>query len=327
MSANLSPEYIDAEKRFRAAKTPAEKLGCLKEMLSKIPKHKGTEKMQAGIKRKISKFNEQVESQGRKKGHSYKVNPEGAGQIVLVGPPNVGKSALLDKLTNAEPEVAEYPFTTRIPIPGMMPYLDISVQMVDLPPVSVDHTEPWLPDILKASDGVLLMCDISGSDPLEQIENTISIMKDYGIYFIPLDRDFDPEVRGTELKTIIVANKFDRPNAAEMLDLVQEMLQTDLLIYPISTETGQGIEEMKKTIFELLDIIRVYSKQPGKDPDMKQPFTVPRDSTLMDFAEVVHKDFVENLKYARVWGSGKFDGQVVKQDHVLQDKDIVELHI
>jgi len=328
MPANLTPDYVEAEKRYRAASTPEEKLACLEEMLAKIPKHKGTEKMQAGIRKKISQYKQQSEAQSKKrKGHSYKVPKEGSGQLVLIGCPNVGKSAILDNLTNAEPEVAEYPFTTRTPIPGMMPYLDISIQLVDLPPVSTEHVEPWIADIVKGSDGVLLVCDLAASDPVAQLETGVSILKNYGIHLIPPTADPSKEIRGVEKWALIVANKIDLPDANEMLGLVREMYPTDLPIVPVSATSGVQLEDLAKSVFDLLRIIRVYSKQPGKHPDMEQPFTIPRDGTLMDFAEAVHKDFTENLKYGRVWGSGKFDGQVVKQDHVLEDGDIVELHI
>jgi len=328
MPANLTPEYIEAERRYRAAKSPDEKLACLEEMLAKIPKHKGTEKMQAGLRKRISQYKEQSEAQSRKrKGHSYKIPPEGAGQLVLIGCPNVGKSAILNAMTHAEPEVADYPFTTRTPIPGMMPYLDISIQLVDLPPVSTDHVEPWISDIAKASDGVLLVCDLGDPDPVSQLETGETILNGYGIHLIPPASDPSKEIVGVEKRALIIANKIDLPDAKEMLDLVREMYATELPILPVSAISPAQLETLKKPIFDLLKIIRVYSKQPGKHPDMEQPFTVPRNATLMVFAETVHKDFVENLKYGRVWGSGKFDGQVVKQDHVLEDGDIVELHI
>ncbi|HNT33520.1 MAG TPA: 50S ribosome-binding GTPase [bacterium] len=328
MPANLSPEYIEAERRYRAAKSHEERLSCLEEMLSKIPKHKGTEKMQAGIRRKISQLKQQAEAQNRKrKGHSYKVNAEGAGQIVLVGAPNTGKSALLAAVTNAEPEVADYPFTTRAPMPGMMPYLDIRIQLVDLPAISSEHLEGWVADVIKAADGVLIFCDLASDDPVVQIDESVALLRDFGIELLPPTQEPVPELRGNQKKAIIAANKIDLPDTREMFDLVSEMQTSLLPILAVSCVSGQGLETLKHQVFELLKIMRVYSKQPGKPPDMNEPFTIHRGANLMEFAGVVHKDFVEQLKYGRVWGSGKFEGQIIKHDHILQDGDIVELHL
>lgn len=328
MPANLSPEYVEAERRYRAAKSSEERLSCLEEMLSKIPKHKGTEKMQAGIRRKISQLKQQSEAQSRKrKGHSYKVNSEGAGQLVLVGAPNTGKSALLAKVTNAEPEIAEYPFTTRVPTPGMMPYLDIRIQLVDLPAISSEHLEGWVADVIKAADGILVLCDLAAEDPVAQIDETIALLKDFGIQLLVPPEEPQPELRGNQKKALILANKIDLPDSQEMFELLSEMKTSALPMLALSCVSGEGLEEMKTHVFDLLKIMRVYSKQPGKPPDMNEPFTIQRGSNLMEFAASVHKDFSEQLKYGRVWGSGKFEGQIIKHDHILQDGDIVELHL
>src|SRR5208282_3602888 len=134
MPANLPPQYHKAEYEFRDASTPGERLEKLREMYRLLPKHKGT---------------------GKKVGVSYRVPHEGAGQIALVGSPNAGKSALLASLTHAHPEVAAYPFTTRTPQPGIMMWQDVPVQLVDLPPISLEFLEPWVPSIIRSTDAAL----------------------------------------------------------------------------------------------------------------------------------------------------------------------------
>ena len=101
-------------------------------------------------------------------------------------------------------------------------------------------------------------------------------------------------------------------------------------LYPVikfSSHDQTGTAELKKAVFANAHVIRIYSKEPGKKPDMKTPFCVPAGSNVLELAEIIHKDFVQQLKYACVWGSGKFDGQRVQKDYVLHDKDIVEYHI
>ena len=253
MPANLTPEYMEAEKRYRASKTPEEKLACLEEMLSKIPKHKGTEKMQANIKRKISQFKQQAESQKRRqKGFSYKIPKEGSGQIALVGAPNVGKSALLAHLTHAEPEVAPYPFTTHTPIPGMMPYLNVSIQLMDLPPLSHEHTEPWTADMIKAADGVLMVCDLASSDPIEQMEEPVEVLRAFGIGLLAPGEPIEPEKRGIRKKALIVANKIDVQGSREMWEIVREMKELPLPLLSVSATTGEGLQNLKQNVYELL---------------------------------------------------------------------------
>ncbi|MBI4832824.1 MAG: 50S ribosome-binding GTPase, partial [Candidatus Lindowbacteria bacterium] len=158
MPANLTPDYIEAEKAYKEAKAPAEKMECLERMLSTIPKHKGTEKMQADIKRRIAQLKDKMEHERSQKrgGPSLVVKREGAGKVVLIGPPNTGKSQIICSLTNAKPEVAPYPFTTRVPVPAMMPFKDVFIQLVELPALSEDHFEPATCDNIRNADLVLI---------------------------------------------------------------------------------------------------------------------------------------------------------------------------
>ncbi len=326
MPANLTPDYLAADRAFKEAKTDEERIAALEEMLRTIPKHKGTDKMQADIKRRISKVRQAAEKQSAKKGgFSHRVLPEGAGQIALAGGPNTGKSRLLKALTNAEPQVAPYPFTTVLPMPGMMDFEDIQIQLVDLPPFSPDHTESWLPEMFRAANAVMMVLDLSG-DPLQDYDFIIERLDKVKICLV---RDPDPEApfNISQKRTMIVCNKLDADGAAENFEALRELIGERFPMIAVSVEQGTHLDLLRRAAFDLLQIIRIRPKEPGKPASKDQPFTVPRGSNLMDFAKVVHKDF-ENLKYARVWGlSSRFDGQTVTRDHILADGDIVELHL
>ncbi|MCD6384329.1 50S ribosome-binding GTPase [Candidatus Sumerlaeota bacterium] len=329
MPANLTPEYLEAERAFREAKTDEEKLRCLERMLATIPKHKGTEKMQADIKRKISKFKERIElaKKRTKKGRSFKVPPEGAGQIAFIGPPNAGKSTLLRRLTNATVEVAEYPFTTTHPAPGMMAYENIQIQLIDLPPVCEEHTDPWVIEIARAADSVALILDIAADDVLERVDYILDRFDRAKLALVGKDTR-EPPWPYVARPTFIVANKIDLPQARIHLELLREHLHEKYEIFPISAlDDRANLDELKNALYRVLNIIRVYSKEPGKPPDLGQPFTIPAGSTVLDLAREIHKDFVRNLKFARIWGSSRFDGQTVQRDYVLQDGDVVEIHL
>ena len=175
MPANLTPQYLDADKRFRQAKNAAEKISALEDMLALIPKHKGTEKMQADLKRRLSKAREEAQKKGKAgaRGNTYHVPREGAGQVVLVGPPNSGKSTLLAMLTNAIPEVGDYPFTTRKPLPGMMDFENVKIQLVDLPPIAPEWTEGWVYALIRNAELVLVLVDLASDDVRGLLERAL----------------------------------------------------------------------------------------------------------------------------------------------------------
>jgi ribosome-interacting GTPase 1 len=325
MPANLTPEYLEAEKRFKSAKTTEEKIAALEEMQATIPRHKGTEKMQAELKRRLSKLRtEQARRPVSRAGVLHRVEKEGAGQVALVGPPNSGKSLLVQRLTHAQPEVADYPFTTRVPLPGMMAFEDVQVQLVDLPPVHPEFRESWLFPIIREADRALLMVDLSDPDLLEDLEVTLAQLAQAKLR---LGEGESPEAPGWLLKkALLVGNKIDRDEASGNLDVLKELYGAQLPIIPISAETGQGLEDLRRSVFDLLEIIRVYTKAPGKKLERTAPYVLKRGSRLIDLAAHVHHDFLSQLKYARVWGHGKFEGQMVNRDYVLEDLDVVELH-
>ena len=330
MPANLPPQYHKAEDEFRGASTPGERLEKLREMYRLLPKHKGTEKLQSDLKQKISRLKDELEvakGSGKKVGVSYRVPHEGAGQVSLVGSPNAGKSALLASLTHAHPEVAAYPFTTRTPQPGIMMWQDVPVQLVDLPPISLEFLEPWVPSIIRSTDAALLVADMGSDDVAEAIEAVLERLAATHTELVgtlPFDVD-DEAIR--HVKTLMVANKMDADGASERLEVIRDWLGPRFPILPISVQERQGLETLREAAYHLLGVLRVYTKVPGKPVDRSRPFTLPIGSSVLDLARDVHREFEDTLKFARIWGQGVFDGQTVKRDHELHDSDVVELHV
>src|SRR5512139_726122 len=280
MPANLTPEYKRAEERYRAAKSPEERLEALEEMLRVVPKHKGTDGLQADLKARIAKLRKQPPSKAGKATHSFLVPREGAGQVALVGPANTGKSSLVAALTHAKPEVAPYPFTTREPIPGMMQYEDIAFQLVDLPPLSDEHVEPWVFDIARRAD--LLWVVVAVENAVDGLELTRRILASKAI---------DLEAK----RVLVVATGLDREGAEEDLAIVDELLEHQWTLVGVSVVSGRGLQELGRRTFEALDLVRVYTKQPGKPADRDAPFTVPRGATVGDLAARVHKDLAASM--------------------------------
>jgi uncharacterized protein len=330
MAVNLPPQYHDAEAEYKKARTPEEKLAALKKMWVILPKHKASEKVQAILKTKISEVTDELETAkaGPKKSTtSYKIPHQGAGTIVFLGGPNAGKSSLLRKLTKATPEVAPYPFTTREPVPGMMDWEDVRVQLIDLPPITADFYEPHITDFARASHAAALVVDLGDDDGPFAAETVLERLAERKIHLVgsPPASEDDPTV--FHIRTLLVANKVDADGAAERLDILKEMIGERMPILPVSAECGDGLDELRTRLFQMLDVIRIYAKPPGKPADMTAPFTIHAGGTVLDFAERVHSDLSESLKSAKVWGSAQFDGQTVKRDHVLRDRDVVELHL
>jgi hypothetical protein len=330
MAVNLPPQYHDAEARYKKGRTPEERLAALKEMWVILPKHKASEKVQAELKTKISELTDEIEQakSGPKKAApgTHKVPKQGAGQVVFLGPPNAGKSLLLSKLTKATPAVAPYPFTTREPIPGMMDYEDVRVQLVDLPPVTADVYEHFITDITRGADAAALFLDLADDDGPAATEATLGRLTAARRELVPPAAATGDDPTTYQLKTLLVMNKADDETAELRQQFADEAFGSRFPKVVVSAETGTGLGELRRALFALLGVMRIYTKQPGKPADMTSPFTCPTGSTVGEFAGRVHKDFEESLKSARVWGSGAFDGQTVGRDHVLADRDVVELH-
>jgi len=328
MPANLTPQYLEVEKRFREAKGAEEKLAALEEMLAVIPKHKGTEHLRGDLKRRLAKLKDDAEQARRRKGgFSIAVDSEGAGQVVLVGPPNSGKSALVAILSKAPTEVGEYPFTTRKPITGMMPYVNIQIQLVDLPAVSDTYMEPWVPSLVRPADLCLLVGNLASGAMLEELEQVLVILERSKVKLVSLGDAEAPAIGWARKRAILVANKMDAPGADDTLEILRSVYESRFPIVSVSAQTAQGLEALRRMIYDNLGIVRVYCKPPGEEPSMKSPVVLPRGSTVLEMAESIHKDFAHQLKFARIWGSEKFDGQRVQRDYVVQEGDIIEIHI
>ncbi len=330
MPANLPPQYFEAEKRYRFAKTDEEKIRHIREMLSIMPKHKGTEKLQAELKTKISKLKKLIGQKKKarvKRAQLYHVDREGVAQVVLLGPPNAGKSQLLAGLTNATPEVAPYPFTTKKPAVGMMPYEDIMIQLVDTPPIADKGIEWWFLDIIRNADLLLLVADLSQEDVSEQLDAIIQNLEGSKVRLASDERLSALEAGEVCKKTVVVANKSDLEATGESLESLREAYSARFPVVSVSATAQDKLNGLKQEIYNALGILRVYTKTPGKPPDMAEPVVLKRGSTLIEAARAIHKDFANKLRYARLWGSDRYDGQRVERNHVLEDGDVVEFHI
>ncbi len=328
MPTNLPADYYNAEERFRSATTQEDKVKYLEEMLSTIPKHKGTDHLRADLRKKLSKLRSAGPAKKGTKRHvsPYQINKEGAGQVVLIGTPNTGKSSLLQAVTNAEPEVSPAPFTTWGPTPGMMMIENIQVQLIDTPPIGEEYIDPEFLNLIRRADLLLILLDLH-TDPVQQLRFVCAKLKENRISPNFLE-SIEEEGFSLSVPALILVNKYDGPEFEEHYQIFKELLGEEYPMVPISTETGYNLDVFKQKVFDILGIIRVYSKAPGKDPDLTAPFVVKKGTVLSEFAGKIHKDFEENLKAARIWGtSADFEGQMVSREHVLEDEDVVELQM
>lgn len=330
MPANLTIQYRKAEERYRQAETAEDELHCLQLMLREIPKHKGTDRLQADLKARISRVRKELEQHRSKPGKrtGIRIPRQGAGRVVLLGGPNAGKSRLMHALSHATPEVASYPFTTRVPAPGMMPVEDVLIQLIDTPPVTPDFFDATTQGLIRGADLVLLLVDLGQDDGILQLQEVVERLADSKTRLGRESRLDEQDVGVTHTRTFLVLNKIDVQDAEARIELLAECCPLDFQEFRISAESGAGLGSLKRAIFAALDVIRIYTKDPdAKQPDLKQPFTVRRGGTLLDIAALVHEDVARDLKFARIWGKSVHDGTVVKGDHVVEDGDIVELHV
>lgn len=331
MPANLPPQYYELEREFGAERDPREKLRLAEEMLRVMPKHKGTDHLQADLKTKISRLKKQI-SAPRKGGGTRQVTlqdyveREGAGQIILIGPPNSGKSSLVDALTNAEPLIADYPYSTRDPLTGMMDFEGVQLQLIDTPPIAADRYENYLSNLIRNADIVLLVCDLSDPLLIENAEAVITRLEEKRIILMPQIKEQPDDPRFKFQKAVICAHKEYEDETGEALARLKDRF-ADFPIVATSILDDVSLVQLKKAMFDALSVIRIYTKHIGKEVDRHDPVVLPIGGTVEDAAVAIHKDFGEKLKFAKIWGEGKFDGQRVKSDFVLCDGDIVEFHI
>ena len=338
MPANVTPAYKAAEAAFRKARDPEERLECLREMYRTIPKHKGTEHIRADIKTRMKELTETLagpKKGGARSGPPTVIKPDGAAQVAMLGPPNSGKSALHTRLTGSHSASEPYPFATQFPQPGMMPVDDIHLQLIDLPSIAPEHPIPWIGNALQPADCCLLVADLAHAGTIDRIAALHEMLADRRVHLVdrwPVDGDIteaisDPDPFAVYLPTVLVVNKVDlEPDYQDDVEVFEELTGYTYPFLGVSAVTGEGLEELGMWLTSKLQVVRVYTKIPGQEPDMTRPFTVRRGQTVQDVARLVHKDVARSLRYARVWGTASFDGQQVGPEHEVVDGDVLELH-
>jgi hypothetical protein len=328
MAVNATPQYKKAEEEYRRAQTIEEQIACLEKMLVLLPKHKASEKVQSDLKTRLKEARGELaaEKAAPKKVRTYQFPRQGAGQVVILGGPNAGKSRLLAELTSAKPDVAPYPFTTREPHPGMMAWEDVSVQLIDTPPITDTFFEAYLQNIVRSADAVLLCFDGSSDDAPDHTAEVIRQIEQRKTVLARESGFVEDDLTQIRIKTLLVATRADDSACADRLAFFEEMFPARFDLQPVEFERAESTAELRDRIYKMLDVIRVYTKAPGKPADRKSPFTIPAGGTVEDLAEKIHKDLAANLTHARIWGSGVHDGQSVGREHVLADRDLVELH-
>jgi ribosome-interacting GTPase 1 len=315
MPANLTPEYKEAEAAFRAAREPRERLECLREMLRAIPKHKGTDHLQADIKGRIKELTDELTAArrgGTRTGPPTVIRPEGAAQIALLGPPNSGKSALHHALAGSHAAVGPYPFTTQYPQPGMLPFEDVAFQLIDLPPATTEHPVPWLANALQPADGAMLVVDLTDPACVEAVLRLHGLLAARRVQLIPSwprglppsgDDESDPFA--IVLPTLLVAAKADLVADREgELAVFRELTGVAYPALTVSALTGEGLEDVGPWLFDRLGVVRVYTKVPHCPADLSRPYTVRRGQTVHDVAVMVHKEVAGSLRHARLWNRG-----------------------
>ena len=332
MPANLPPQYYELEREFKKEKDPRERLRLAQELLAMMPKHKGTDKLQADMKAKISKLKLEVEGPTQKKHgdrhvdtHDH-IEKEGAGQIILIGPPNSGKSSIVDALTAAKPFIADYPFATRAPLAGMMTFETVQLQLIDTPPIAEDYFESYLPSLIRQADLVVLVVDVNDPELEKGMAIVFRKLEEKRIILTSEIPESIDDPRFAHKRTIIAAHKCNEEEDRSCPEKVRQFY-SHFHIVPTSILDDKLMENLKAAIFFSLEIIRVYTKKVGHEPDFVDPIILPKGGTVEDAAMTLHKDFAQKLQYAKVWGKGKYEGQKVKNSFVLYDGDIIEFHV
>ncbi len=389
MVTNLPPVAKQKWNEVTLTRNPEERLRLMGEFLSLVPKHKGTERLCSQVKRQMSQLRQEIERRKREAkrggGPSFFVEKAGGAQVAVVGPTNVGRSSLLRAVTNAQVEVAPYPFSTRVPTPGMLPYQDIQLQLVEVPPIVEGSSEGRAEgfqnlSMARNADGIIIMVDLT-DDPAgnylmvaQELENSrILTTKPQGeveiqrrghgrdIQFVwegELEGCTKEEVVGLLMEykirsalvrirgrvtidivedsifgnavyrpTIVVANKADVGGDEATLEQLRQAARP-LEVLVVSAERTPDLGELLGSrLFGLLGIARIYTKEPGKEPAV-EPIVARRGITVGELAKMIHSDFYERFRYARLWGpSAKFPNERVGLDRELEDGTIIQLHV
>ena len=333
MPTNVSPEYKKAEAEYKAAREPRDRLVALRTMLRTIPKHKGTEHLQAGIKTKIKELTDDLggpRKGGARGGPVFTIRPEGAGQIALLGPPNSGKSSLHDALTGSGAPVGPYPFTTHHPQPGMVPVGDVGIQLIDLPPLAKEHPLPWIGNALQPADGALLVVDLSLADCVTDVDELVRLLAERRIY---LTADWPRGVGSTSdpddpfakvLPTALVAAQAELiDDVEEEAEVLLELVELELPILRASV-ANREFAHLGTWLFDALGVVRVYTESAAKKGE-DRPYTIRQGQALLDVAALIHKDFVRDLKFARLMRPGYPDRRIGRA-FPLRDGDRIEIH-
>lgn len=299
MPANLPPQFFQLQNKLKEVKTLEEKIEILKEMLAVCPKHKGTEKVQEEIKRKIAKLKREVPKKIKRE-EIYFVKKEGAGQVLVLGPPNSGKTSLVNKLCQTNFKVADFPFTTKIPTPAMMKFENILIQIVDTPPLWQGFKPGWLKNLSKQANLILLLVDLS-QDFKSQTKELLEIMQEWQI---------------EKEKIFIVGNK---------IDIAPPNLKTET--FSISAKVGTNLEKLKEKIFKNLRIIRVYAKEPKKEVNFDHPFILKEGTKLIEFVEEINEEWIKKFKGAKLYSTDLKHFIMVGREYILKDGDIIEIKI
>jgi len=324
--ANLPPDYKKAEEWFRSAQTNEEKILALEQMLAVMPRHKGTDGLRADLRRKLSSLKEAATQQKKSGTHTdiFHVPRTGAGQVVLLGLPNTGKSSLLATLTNAKVVVADFPFATHAPVPGMVKYEDVQIQLVDMPPITADYVAPGQVGTYHNCDIIAVVIDLS-QDIEEQVLILLDFLESRSLLLDEKPPAIDSQGNALGKKAVCICTKIDiaPPGAFE---LAKKSFDKPVEFLQVSTQTAEGLDKLAELLFRKLNIIRIYAKPPGKPADMEAPFTLPVGTAVQDLAAAIHRELAQKLKSARIWGTDVYPGQSVHLTHILHDKDVVELH-
>ncbi len=327
MPANLTPQYKEAEQRYRQSRTLPAKVAALQEMMAVIPKHKGTDHLRADLRARMSRHMEELEKPKSTSGgpQPFSIRKEGAGQVLIVGLPNAGKSEILNALTRAPAKVGDYPFTTQIPMVGMLPYENIKFQLVDTPALNALDVQTRLFGLLRNTDLLLVTLNLE-ADPFEEMRQINVLLHEWGYSLLESGEAIDLEGSRVQKLSIILANKADAEGAEEKFARLEREYGGKFTLIKLSCLDGTGLDDVGREVFSHLKKVRVYTKSPSGEPDFDKPIVIARGSTASDAAQRLHKEWREKLKYALLWGSAKFDGQRVGRDYVLADGDVIELH-
>ena len=390
MPTNLPPEAKNKWEEYEAARNPRERLRLLEEFLSLVPRHHGTTRLEAQVKKQITILRKDIEEKKRKKvgrtGPKVFIQKEGAAQIALIGLTKSGKSSLLRAVTNAKVEISADPYTTREPIPGILPYKDTQFQMVEAPALmegSADGRAWGLQTlgIARNANGIVVMIDLS-QNPVEQLTLITNEMEKArillnkpkahveverkhmgaGLRIILIGRLIDCTFKDVEQllrnyrvsdgvvkiigdttlseiedaifentvykPAVIVANKADAPNARANLTLLQTHVAGKLPIVAVSCRNRQGLAQLAETLFATVGIMRIYTKEPNEKEYSKKPFILKKGATVYNLAKSIHTDLSKRFSFAKVWAKRlAFSPQKVGTSFVLEDGDIVEIHV